>query len=762
MLSDGVRRRVPLRQLLRHPQRVCALSPTVRTCRVDRLRTTVAPGLRTRCVLVAWCVLATATAASALTAAPRQVPANDDVADATTIAQLPFSDTVSTLDATDEADEVPSGCADAASGERAVWYRFASPTGGVFVFDTEGSRSADGAFDTVLSVWSGAGSHPLSEDLCNDDTGPRMVWSRAVVRTQPGQTYFVKAGGRSGATGMIAFHARAAGNVPPNDNLADARGIGRMPYTDRQDTTDATDEPGEVGSACADPDRPEGGIWYALAAGVAGDIVMDTVGSTSGEADLDTVLSVWTGRSGHPLTEFECNDDVAGHTWSRLSFHADAGERYYIKVGGQFGQTGVIALGTRGAGDAPDNDNLSGAMAVSVLPFGDSRSNVAATDETGEVRASCTGGTAPERGLWYRYVATASERLAVDTAGSDLAVTPVVSLWTGGATHPLTEVACARADAVSSGPLLIDVVAGRTYLFKIGSTGDAAGTLEFGIVRAARPPNDDLADALAIAALPFADGQDLSWAGDEVGETRASCGEGSEPERAVWYRYVPGEAGRVVVTVDGSAVTTVVSTWADGTGHPLAEQACAVLASGSGAPERLELDALPGRAVLLKVGAYRGGRGVVALQVQSRPAPPDNDDLVNAIAIEGDVFSDRRDTRWGTDEPDETSSSCLVPGGGAPERGVWYRYAASEGAEVRLSTSGSGFDTVLSVWTGEAGHPLQELVCNDDAGGRWSEVTFRATAGATYFVKAGGQAGAAGDLVLHTSDQAVYLPIMER
>jgi hypothetical protein len=80
---------------------------------------------------------------------------------------------------------------------------------------------------------------------------------------------------------------------------------------------------------------------------------------------------------------------------------------------------------------------------------------------------------------------------------------------------------------------------------------------------------------------------------------------------------------------------------------------------------------------------------------------------------------------------------------------VWYRLDATDDLNVTLSTAGSEFDTVLSVWTGGPAHPLGELACNDNVGGAGttaSELSFSAVAGRTYYVQVVGVAWAGGDL----------------
>jgi hypothetical protein len=87
---------------------------------------------------------------------------------------------------------------------------------------------------------------------------------------------------------------------------------------------------------------------------------------------------------------------------------------------------------------------------------------------------------------------------------------------------------------------------------------------------------------------------------------------------------------------------------------------------------------------------------------------------------------------------------CLNANDGNPAdqilafRSVWFDYTATSSVPVTISTAGSHFDTVLTVYTGST--PVSTDLCNDDfsfdtAGDTvQSELSFKATAGTTYHV----------------------------
>lgn len=82
----------------------------------------------------------------------------------------------------------------------------------------------------------------------------------------------------------------------------------------------------------------------------------------------------------------------------------------------------------------------------------------------------------------------------------------------------------------------------------------------------------------------------------------------------------------------------------------------------------------------------------------------------------------------------------------------WYTFTALSNGTANVDTSGSSYDTVLSVYTGSALNALTVVGCDDDSGtGLTSFVSFTATSGTLYYVQAGGFLAATGDLRISIS-----------
>ncbi|MCH7698845.1 MAG: S8 family serine peptidase [Chloroflexi bacterium] len=123
------------------------------------------------------------------------------------------------------------------------------------------------------------------------------------------------------------------------------------------------------------------------------------------------------------------------------------------------------------------------------------------------------------------------------------------------------------------------------------------------------------------------------------------------------------------------------------------------------------------------------------------PPPPVNDDFVDGVLISEPLpYANTQFTGGATTETGEPA-----PCGGIAAT-VWYAFTPSSDQALIADTFGSGYDTVLAVYTGPSVDSLTLVSCNDDFSGPQSRVQFSANAGTTYHVQLGGFFGAAGSL----------------
>jgi hypothetical protein len=135
---------------------------------------------------------------------------------------------------------------------------------------------------------------------------------------------------------------------------------------------------------------------------------------------------------------------------------------------------------------------------------------------------------------------------------------------------------------------------------------------------------------------------------------------------------------------------------------------------------------------------------------QAAAAPPDNDDIANAVVISGAGFSATADTREATYA--ETDGGCGVAT-------VWYVFTPASDGRFLIENTGSNYDTTLALHRGSPGD-LRHITCHDDDSGRNERIVRDLIGGRTYYVEAGsccsdeseaGQVGPGGDLVLKVS-----------
>ena len=233
-------------------------------------------------------------------------PTNDNVASATVISALPFSDVVDNTAATTEPGE-PQFCA---FSPQTVWYSITPAANTVLRADMAGSSF----FDTVLTVYqsSGPGFGGLSALRCASFGGS------VTFIAQAGTTYFVQTGSIFTGGGNLHLNLQTV-PPPPNDDFANATLIAGLPFDDTVDATAATVEPGEPhDSACIGD--PSATAWYVFTPSASGSL-------SANVGQFFSSVAVYTGSSLAGLTAVDCRN------FSQLTtFHVDAGVTYHFQV----------------------------------------------------------------------------------------------------------------------------------------------------------------------------------------------------------------------------------------------------------------------------------------------------------------------------------------------------------------------------------------------------------------------------------------------
>jgi len=124
--------------------------------------------------------------------------------------------------------------------------------------------------------------------------------------------------------------------------------------------------------------------------------------------------------------------------------------------------------------------------------------------------------------------------------------------------------------------------------------------------------------------------------------------------------------------------------------------------------------------------------------------PPPNDNFANATNINPYTFGDVQDSSGATTESMDPTPPCVQQSqgntGGHPNgayNSIWYKFTPVVSAPLNMDTSGSSYDSVLSVWSGSPGS-LVNVACNDDiipgVNIQSQLANVQLTAGTTYYI----------------------------
>ena len=262
------------------------------------------------------------------------------------------------------------------------------------------------------------------------------------------------------------------------------------------------------GSTTDTSDSSSPALWWVWDAPRSGIAVFDTRGS-----GFDTILFAYD--SGRRLL---AENDDAYHLQSEVSFEAEAGERYYISVGGYAGATGDIILNwafdgeTPAPGGGPVNDDLADHIELDSSEGQVTGNSDSAGDEAWE------GDLFGSASLWWVWTPPIGGLLRVDTIGSDYDTT--LTVLHGDSPGELSVLGMNDDSSGLQSRVEFTAETGESYLVRVagysGATGDVV--LNWRVVEPAEPVDGpvhfmradanqdglaDLSDAVAILAELF-------------------------------------------------------------------------------------------------------------------------------------------------------------------------------------------------------------------------------------------------------------------
>ena len=144
-----------------------------------------------------------------------------------------------------------------------------------------------------------------------------------------------------------------------------------------------------------------------------------------------------------------------------------------------------------------------------------------------------------------------------------------------------------------------------------------------------------------------------------------------------------------------------------------------------------------------------------AAEAQEDPACASNNDFAcrSGVSLNTTVSGSNLDATIETDAGEIVS--C-----GFGDQTVWWSFTPTEATGIQIDTFGSSFDTVLAVFEVPAGldgvpSTSEQILCNDDAGGRQSRVRLSVSAGVEYAIQVANFSqfdGAGGSIELSVSE----------
>ena len=335
-----------------------------------------------------------------------ETPPNDDLADATVIGELPFSDGPFDIGAaTVEAGEASPSC-NFGGVFSTVWYRHTPLEDTVLV-----AGASTGGANTAMAVWT-EGESGLEEVMCDGFFGAALK-ARLAFQAEAGVTYFFQVHVVAKNPPAETVFTLDSATPPANDNFIDATEISTLPFSDAMNNGAATQEHNEpvacVGGKFAVP--PLATVWYAFTPEDDGVVVADTTGS-----DFDTVINILVPDALGPIA-IGCDSSQGSLPPARVGFEVEAGQLYYFQVGGAPFDAGFGNLSFElSVGVPPANDDFTNAADVTDLPFDVRIDTIAAGIEPEEPTPSCARGVASS--VWYRISPAEHSLIVVDAAGS--------------------------------------------------------------------------------------------------------------------------------------------------------------------------------------------------------------------------------------------------------------------------------------------------------------------------------------------------------
>jgi len=526
--------------------------------------------------------------------------------------------------------------------------------------------------------------------------------------------YYVGASGWGSTLGGCQTVAIGGGTAPANDLCGGAYVIPSAStiYTNTQSTLYATSagDPTDVTNL-------SNGVWYVFTPQTSGYYMASTFGS-----DFDTVLALYTGSCGS--LSLAAYGDSGTNKRSMLTRDLTAGTTYYFQAGGYNGESGTLAFQLQFVDRSPAPVILDQPRSQSVLPGSRAAFSVNAD------------GAAP---LYYQWLKDGS---IVSGAASNAYA--IASTQAGDAGNYSVTVSNAFGFVVSSNAWLT-VISPGTNLITFDDLTNMTGSVpsayhgitwsNFSYVAPVAHRDEASGYTAGMVSKPNVALNSRGMSASITCSNRfnfnsgfftAACNEGLQLEVKGYYQ---GTLLYITLATLSSTTPTYLDFGYSGVD---------------------EVDFTSSGGVQNTNYAGNGAHFVmdsVAITILTNAQTVANDYCDGAYVIPSNAvyYTNAQSTLGATSTGDPADVASL-------SKGVWYVFTPQTSGYYVASTIGSGFDTVLALYTGSPG-ALSLAAFNDDLSidQTASRVATSLTAGTTYYFLIGGYEGATGALMFNLS-----------
>jgi subtilisin family serine protease len=443
-------------------------------------------------------------------------------------------------------------------------------------------------------------------------------------------------------------------------------------------------------------------VWWEWAALANGAAVITTVGS-----DFDTTLAVYEGSSLENLVLVASNDDFNGLT-SKVSFAAQANTSYSIQLNGYAQSVGNIVLNY-----PSDSDGLSGPAIV-----GNPSDLTIVSGRAISLKVEVEG-SEPFSYQWLK------DDLAIEGATASTFVKASALPEDSG----LYSVRVSNAfGAVTSSPAIVAVE--RTGVYTA---------------------NDLFENAIELEPIYGTNGPfNVGLSSGEAGEPNHAGV--SLPLNSLWWKWTAPSDGVFKIKTDGSDFDTTLAAY---TGLSLLGlDEIASNDDANGLQSEVSINTIGGQQYYFAVDGYSSSVGAAIIEhyFEAAAQKPANDDFADKQLYDTSQGSLAGTNIGGSRENDEP----VHFGENEPQSTSWWSFVAPSNSIASISTIGSSFDTVVSVYKGESLDQLVPVGWSDNGlGSLQSYIEFEVEKGGDYSFAVGGKDSQEGQIAVSVNFDAI-------